>query len=138
VPPHGGPRARQTNRGGGGPSHRLHRSGAGEAGTGDASGALDAIEKAREVAPSPNVHHLFHPLAPHWARVWLVQGDVAAAARWVQERGLSVNDELSYLHEVEHIVLARVLIAQDKPDEALRLLERLLSAAQKPEEEWQA
>ena len=62
---------------------------------GDASGALDAIEKARQVAPGPNVHHLFHPLAPHWARVWLVQGDVAAATRWVQERGLSVDDELS-------------------------------------------
>ena len=97
---------------------------------GDASGALEAIEKAREVAPGPNVHHLFHPLAPHWARIWLAQGDVAAAARWVQERGLSVDDELSYLREVEHIVLARVLIVQDKPDEALRLLERLLSAAQ--------
>ena len=97
---------------------------------GDASGAFDAIEKAREVAPGPNVHHIFHPLAPHWARVWLAQGDLVAAARWLQERGLSVDDELSYLREVEHIVLARLLIAQDKSGGARRLLERLLSAAQ--------
>jgi LuxR family maltose regulon positive regulatory protein len=96
---------------------------------GDASGALEAIEKARQVAPDPDAHHLFNPLAPHWVRVWLAQGDVRAAARWARERGLGVNDELSFLREVEHIVLARVLIAQNKPDQALPLLGRLLSAA---------
>jgi LuxR family maltose regulon positive regulatory protein len=95
---------------------------------GDASGALEAIEKAQQVAPRPDAHHLFNPLAPHWVRVWLAQGDVTAAARWARERGLGVDNELNFPREVEHIVLARVFIAQGRSDEALRLLERLLSA----------
>jgi LuxR family transcriptional regulator, maltose regulon positive regulatory protein len=96
---------------------------------GDASGALKAIQKAQQIAPDPDTHHLFNPLAPHWVRVWLAQGDVKAAARWAWERELGIEDELTFPREVEHIVLARVLIAQNRSDEALRLLERLLSAA---------
>jgi LuxR family maltose regulon positive regulatory protein len=42
---------------------------------------------------------------------------------------LDVEDEPSYLREREHLVLARVLLSQDKPDQALRLLERLGEAA---------
>jgi LuxR family transcriptional regulator, maltose regulon positive regulatory protein len=41
-----------------------------------------------------------------------------------------VEDEPSYLREREHLVLARVLLAQCKPDQALRLLERLREAAE--------
>ncbi|HEY5138583.1 MAG TPA: LuxR C-terminal-related transcriptional regulator, partial [Methylococcales bacterium] len=51
--------------------------------------------------------------------------------------GLSVDDNLSYLGEFEHITLAQVLIAQYQNDpatgsihEAIDLLERLLQAAQ--------
>jgi LuxR family transcriptional regulator, maltose regulon positive regulatory protein len=46
------------------------------------------------------------------------------------ERGLGVEDELSYLREREHLVVARVLLAQEKPDEALRLLEQLREEAE--------
>jgi LuxR family maltose regulon positive regulatory protein len=35
-----------------------------------------------------------------------------------------------YLHEIEHIVLARILMAQERPDEATRLLQRLLETAE--------
>jgi LuxR family maltose regulon positive regulatory protein len=96
---------------------------------GDTSGALDAIERARQSAQDFQVHDPLNPLGAHLARTQLAQGDVAAAARWVRERKLGVDDELTYMREVEHLVLARVLIAQDKPGEALRLLGRLLSAA---------
>ena len=34
------------------------------------------------------------------------------ALGWARERGLSVEDDLSYLREFEHITLARVLLAQ--------------------------
>jgi LuxR family transcriptional regulator, maltose regulon positive regulatory protein len=97
---------------------------------GDASGALEAIEKARQAAPDPNLHQLFGALAPHWARVWLEQGDLATAVRWARERGLSIDDELGFVREPEHIVLARVLIALGEHDKALQLLGRLLPAAQ--------
>jgi len=55
----------------------------------------------------------------------LARGEVADAARWVQERGLGVEDEPSYPREREYLVLTRVLLAQDRPDQALGLLERL-------------
>jgi LuxR family maltose regulon positive regulatory protein len=97
---------------------------------GDASGALEAIDRVRENVQDFQVHDPLNPLAAHLARVQLAQGDVLAVVRWVRERRLGVDDELNYMREIEHLVLARVLIAQDKPDEALRLLGRLLSAAQ--------
>jgi LuxR family maltose regulon positive regulatory protein len=59
------------------------------------------------------------------------------ALGWAREGGLSVDDDLSYLREFEHVTLARVLIAQYKSDqvgryihEAMGLLERLLQAAE--------
>ena len=52
--------------------------------------------------------------------------------------GLSVDDELSYVREFEHITLARILLArytaerhEQSIDEATRLLERLLHAAER-------
>jgi LuxR family transcriptional regulator, maltose regulon positive regulatory protein len=54
----------------------------------------------------------------------------------VRERELSIDDDLSYLREFEHITLARVLIARSRSEreyrsihEAMGLLERLLQAA---------
>jgi LuxR family maltose regulon positive regulatory protein len=70
-------------------------------------------------------------------RIRIAQGKIAEALDWVLARDLSVDDELSYLREFEHITLARVLIARYKNDpvdgsihEAMGLLERLLQAAE--------
>jgi len=71
------------------------------------------------------------------ARVYIRQGRLAKALAWVHERRLSVDDELSYLREFEHITLARVLITEYKSNrtehsvlQAIGLLERLLKAAE--------
>ena len=71
------------------------------------------------------------------ARVWIAQGRLGEALDWAREQGLSPEDDLSYLHEFEHITLARILLAQygsDRSDHSLReaigLLERLLKAAE--------
>ena len=106
---------------------------------GDLNGALDLLHKAEQMyykTPIPDVH----PIAALKARVWVTAGRLAEALGWVRERGLSVDDELSYLREYEHITLARVLIAWYKKDaeersthsmpEAVGLLERLLQAAE--------
>jgi LuxR family maltose regulon positive regulatory protein len=98
---------------------------------GDQDGALEAIGEAERLVPNPNVlADILFPVAVHRARLLLAQGKVDDAARWCDERGLGVEDEPSYLHEREHLVLAQVLLAQDKPDQALRLLEWLREAAQ--------
>ena len=96
---------------------------------GDARGALDAIDRARQSDPEPQVRDPLNPLSAYLARAQLAQGDTEAALRWARKRRLGADDELSYLREVEHLVLARVFVAQGKLEEALRLLGRLLSAA---------
>ncbi|MEZ4664888.1 MAG: LuxR C-terminal-related transcriptional regulator [Caldilineaceae bacterium] len=79
----------------------------------------------------------FRPVAALKARVRLAQGQIAEALRLLNARGLSVDDELSYLREFEHMTLARVLIArykheqrEDSLHDAMRLLVRLLAAAE--------
>jgi LuxR family maltose regulon positive regulatory protein len=98
---------------------------------GDQAGALEAISEAERLVPNPNLLvDIIFPVAVQRARLQLAQGKVDDAARWCAERGLGVEDELSYLREREHLVAARVLLAQDKPDQALRLLERLREEAE--------
>lgn len=60
----------------------------------------------------------------------LAQGDVAAAARWAEARGLHPGDEPTFQREREHLVLARILLAQHRPGPALALLERLHTGAE--------
>jgi LuxR family maltose regulon positive regulatory protein len=93
---------------------------------GDQAGALEALQEAERVLPSQEaVTDLIFPAAVQRARVLLAQGRVAAAARWVTERGLGAGDKPSYAREREFLVLARVLVAEQTPDRALPLLERL-------------
>ena len=44
--------------------------------------------------------------------MWIAQGRLGDGLGWAREHGLSVEDELSYLREFEHITLARVLLAR--------------------------
>jgi len=96
---------------------------------GDAAGAREAMAEAGQAAPGPGVAGLLNPVPAQRARLQLAQGEAAAAARWTQERGLGPDDEPGYPREPEYLVLARVLLAQDRPDPALGLLARLHAAA---------
>ena len=96
---------------------------------GDPGGAREAMDEAGRAALGPRVTGLLNPVPTQRARLVLAQGDVAAAARWTCERGIDADDEPSYPREPEHLVLARVLLAQDRPGPALGLLERLHAAA---------
>ena len=96
---------------------------------GDAGGAMDAMGEAERAAPGPAVADLLNPVPAQRARLLLAQGDVAAVEHWTHERGLSAGDEPGYPRELAYLVLARVLLAQDRPDQALVLLERLLALA---------
>jgi LuxR family maltose regulon positive regulatory protein len=103
---------------------------------GDLDGALVLLDEAERVTirgPLPDVR----PIAALKARVWLKQGRLPEALGWVREQGLSVDDDMRYTREFEHITLARVLITAgssdrgaDPLDEATRLLGRLLQAAE--------
>jgi LuxR family maltose regulon positive regulatory protein len=103
---------------------------------GDLDGAIQLLEEAERVYDgnfSPNVR----PVATRKIRVWVAQGRLGEALDWAREQGLSVENELSYLREFDHITLARVLLARYQSDRAdvsisgaVGLLERLLKAAE--------
>ncbi len=82
---------------------------------GDLDGALDLLDQAERLYDadfSPNVR----PIAARKTRVWVAQGRLGDALGWASQQGLSVEDELSYLREFDHITLARVLIARYQRD----------------------
>jgi LuxR family maltose regulon positive regulatory protein len=103
---------------------------------GDLDGALDLLDEAERLYMGdffPNVR----PVAASVSRVWVAQGRLGEALGWAREQGLSVSDAPHYLHEFEHITLARVLLARSQSErrdrsmlEAMGLLERLLHAAE--------
>jgi LuxR family transcriptional regulator, maltose regulon positive regulatory protein len=99
---------------------------------GDPAGATETMGEAEGVLPDPRLVELFNPAPVQAARLALAQGRTADAARWVRERRLGVEDEPSYPRERAYLVLARVLLAEQAPERALGLLERLhdLAAAQ--------
>jgi LuxR family maltose regulon positive regulatory protein len=113
---------------------------------GDEDGARQAIQKAQQLALKTDTTEVDDlGVALQQARLWVAQGNLEAAIHWAEERGLALSrvegldrdvgpaaletrdDLLDYhLRKYEHLVLARVLIKQDQPGEALALLEPLL------------
>jgi LuxR family maltose regulon positive regulatory protein len=95
--------------------------------TGDRPAASQAMTEAMSVSHGPS--GLFNPVPAQQARLLLAQGDVTRAARWAAEAGLRPGDPPDYPREAGHLVLARLLQAQDHPSQALALLDRLDAAA---------
>jgi LuxR family maltose regulon positive regulatory protein len=104
---------------------------------GDFQDALETLQKADQVRREfPVVPALTSMIDKSRVRLWLAQGDpstgsgqgTAAAERWAQENRVGESETFDQSPEEEElllITLARVLIAQRKVDEALRLLNRL-------------
>ena len=95
--------------------------------TGDPAGALEAITEAEQASPGPP--GLLNPVPAQRARLLLAQGDLPAAARFALDNGLGPDDEADYARESGHLVLARILLAQNRTSQALALLDRLHTAA---------
>ena len=103
---------------------------------GDLAAALILLDEAHSVYTgdfSPNVR----PVPAMRARLLAAHGYEDEALAWAAGRGLSADDDVSYLREYEHITLARVLLARhtavgagDDLRAALGLLPRLLAAAE--------
>src|SRR6201982_4284014 len=82
---------------------------------GDLDGALDLLNEAERLYVSdffPNVR----PVPALRARVWIAQGRLGEALGWAREQGLSVDDDLSYLREFDHITLVRLLLARHEDE----------------------
>ncbi len=92
---------------------------------GDVAGAREVIDEAVRASPSREIVALHNPVPAERARLLLTCGDVTQAARWVEERGLRDGDAPSYAREREYLILARLLLARNAPEQALDLLGRL-------------
>ena len=103
---------------------------------GDLPRAIEVLDEAEQVYFgdfAPNVR----PIAARRTRLHLARGDLASATSWATTHDLAADDEVSYLHEFDHLTLAMVLLAQHRAGRspaaahvARRLLERLLAAAE--------
>ena len=93
---------------------------------GDLETSLALLDEAKRVYIQTLVPDL-RPIATLKARIYLKQGRSDKARAWAAERGLSLADEVSYLHEFEHLTLARLEIANPLVN---ALLARLLQAAE--------
>jgi LuxR family maltose regulon positive regulatory protein len=86
---------------------------------------MEKIDRESDVPP-----WITNPMAAWKARLWLAQDKLEAASQWIRERGLDAGGEPTLQHEIEYIVLARILIAQGRLDESTRLLQRLLESTE--------
>lgn len=68
-------------------------------------------------------------VAENQARLWLAQGNLEAAARWAEEKGLRPDDPEAPRRREEYATFARLLAARGQMEQALTLLAQLLGAA---------
>lgn len=95
---------------------------------GETTAALEALRQAEELTSGPGVTP-WSSLRIHAFRVrlWLAQGNLDAAERWVQQNAVSPQDGITYTNQTAYLVKARVLEAQNRLEAALSLTERLLA-----------
>ena len=101
----------------------------------DYSGIETTIPKMRGLAPKSESLTWIASLAQAWqARVWIAQGRLDLAAEWLDEEALEVNcdpNDFDMFRLQEAVVVARVLIALGRLEEAEELLMKLHGFAQK-------
>jgi LuxR family maltose regulon positive regulatory protein len=109
---------------------------------GDMESAWDALRKAQELAVKFDLTDLDDlSVAIFQASMWISQGNLEPARRWAEGRDLfryidtPLQEETSDSYDLrirkyELLVLARLLIVQERSGEALKLLESLIPAAE--------
>jgi len=104
--------------------------------SGEIRAALNTLDRAEEIARQ-SIRILEDSQEWHvdlWrVWLWLKQGNLETASFWATNRKFGEIREVNYLNEFEHLLLGRILIAQDKPEEAILLLNRLLTIAEAEE-----
>jgi LuxR family maltose regulon positive regulatory protein len=109
---------------------------------GDSIGARDAIDTARRLAERTDATHADDRIvALIRARLDIIRGDLPAAIRWAEERGLWRENALSapdegdmmerQLRTFDQVLLAWLLIEYGQPGKALSVLESYLPKAER-------
>jgi LuxR family maltose regulon positive regulatory protein len=105
--------------------------------SGDWAGAETALQKMARVGHKAHLPPWIRSQMAAWqARLWLAQNNLAAAGQWVEDSGLNNGEgseprqEAGFFLLFDYLVLARILIAQGRWDEALKLLQEHLQTAE--------
>jgi LuxR family maltose regulon positive regulatory protein len=97
---------------------------------GEPEHAREAMNRVVRIVQKDDLKQTFSHWEAFRARIYLAQGDLTTAARWAKEVEPTIQGELNPALEFKHITLAQIYLAQQRLDDAQRLLERLLPAAQ--------
>jgi LuxR family transcriptional regulator, maltose regulon positive regulatory protein len=88
-------------------------------------------EVERLIGEYPDSSYLSNQLKSVLARIWLAQGDLEIPSRYVQAKGLNIQDEIPYQREIDYDLLLRLLLARGDYEAALHLSDRFLQQASK-------
>jgi LuxR family maltose regulon positive regulatory protein len=85
------------------------------AATGDHATARQLLDHA-EALYRPGSYPDLRPLAAMRARVYIAEGDLAAAEEWADDHDVTAADDASFLREYDHLTLVRLLLARHHRD----------------------
>ena len=93
---------------------------------GDLDGAERVLQKAAKLMQKSVCWPPFHwENESYFVKLWLAEGDLPRADRWVQEHQTSASESSSFAQEAYEIACARIFIAQGRFNEAVDLIGRL-------------
>ncbi len=93
--------------------------------SGDRETALATAGGMRQAVSQLNLPLADALVAASEAGFFLRLGDISAAGHWAETAGLSPDDTVRFEREGEYLTYARLLLAQDRPEEAQQLLASL-------------
>jgi LuxR family maltose regulon positive regulatory protein len=98
---------------------------------GDLAGAEAILQELRQFGQNSMLPLWSISQAAAWqVRIWLEQDKINLVSQWEAANKFTLDDDISYTHEPEHVALARIWLSQGKLDEAVELFERLRSTAE--------
>ncbi|HET6447060.1 MAG TPA: LuxR C-terminal-related transcriptional regulator [candidate division Zixibacteria bacterium] len=104
---------------------------------GDLVGVDEILKKVESIARVSNLPPWIVNQMKAWqARIWLAQSNLELASRWAEQRQFDSNlevkpsQEIDYFLLIDYLVYARTLLAKGRIEEAAKLLEQILEAAE--------
>ena len=93
--------------------------------------ALRLANECLERAASYPLPYVLAYIKATLIRFWIKVGEQDRIKEWLDSCGLTTDDPIQYVHEVEYTALVKVLIWQGKSEEALKVLAKIIELDQR-------
>jgi LuxR family maltose regulon positive regulatory protein len=98
---------------------------------GDFYAAHEIITATERIARASVVPRWVTNLMGAWkVRTWLAQDKLDETLEWMRQRWQNLDAQTTYVDALDNVALARVFMAQERHEDAVRLLNRLLEPAE--------